>query len=149
MIFPAKLCGYWALVTCSNPEFLGSSMTIDYNNFRFSIPLQKYGPFEVRKNIYGSIYLNNDTNAKILWSKTTHYTLESVFLPKIPIPWKSRCPRFNIQYTTKDDSNELTVIKANEKYVFRKHYVSIDNGDHIYKIFFTQLLFDLILKHLP
>ena len=149
MMVPSKLCGLWAIVTSTNPAYLSSSMTIDYNNFQFSSSVEKIGPFDLRKNIYGSIVLNNQTSAKIVWSKKIHYSLESVFLPKIPIPWKSSCPRFLIQYQTDESGDLLTIFHKDEKYVFRKHFVSIDYGDHIYKIFFTQLLFDLILKHLP
>ena len=149
MIFPAKLCGYWSLVTSTNSELLGSKMTIDYTNFRFSIQQNRYGPFQIRRNVYGSIYLKNNTDANILWSKTINYSIESTFLPKVPIPWKSSCPRYNVRYMLDDDNNELTIIKNKEKYVFQKHYVSLENDDHFYKIFFTQLLFDLIFRHLP
>ena len=149
MIFPASLCGMWTLVACSNPQYLGANMVVDYSNFKFSHYVKKYGTFSVRKNVYGSVFLSDTTTAKVIWSKNIHYTLESAFLPRIPVPWDTKCPRFRISYSLDETGNQLTIVKSNEKYVFQKHYVSLDNNDHFYKIFMTQLVFDLILRNLP
>ncbi len=150
MIFPASLCGMWTLVACSNPQYLGSTMVVDYSKIKFSHYFKKYGPFSVRKNVYGFVYLATDNHAKVLWSKNMHYTIESPFLPRIPIPSDTKCPRFRISsYVLDDTGTQLTVIKGNEKYLFQKQLASLDSGDHIYKIFMTQLVFDLILRNLP
>ena len=149
MRFPSALCGVWSLVSSSNPQFLGSTMTVDFSVFKFSHYVKKYGQVSLNKNVYGSVYVRNSTFAKVLWSNKIDYTVESKFLPRIPVPWKTKCPRFSISFSLDDTTDQLTVVKANEKYVFQRRVVSLENEDNIYKIFITQLLFDLLLRHLP
>ena len=149
MMFPAQLCGMWSLVGCSNPQFLGANMVVDYSNFKFTHSVKRFGIVSLKKNVFGSVLLTNTTNAKVDWSKKMFYSVESNFLPKIPVPWNAKCPRFRIKYYLDASGNELTIIKANETYVFQKHYVSLETNDNFFKIFMTQLLFDYILKHLP
>jgi len=151
MIFPSALCGVWSLVGCSNPLFLGSTMVVDYTNFKFTQNVKNYGSIGLKicRNVYGTVFVNNATHAKVVWSKRMDYSIESKLLPRIPVPWDTNCPRFGISYNLDEISDRLTVVKANEKYVFQRHVVSLDDGNHFYKIFMTQLLFDLLLRHLP
>lgn len=148
MRFPTALCGYWSLISCTNPLYLGSTLVVDYTNFKFTHYVKKYGPVSLRKSVYGSVRLQNET-AKVVISKKMEYSLESKLFPRIPIPIDNRCPRFTVQYTVDDAGTEMTLVGANEKYLFRKQYVALDDGNHFYKIFMTQLVFDLLLRHLP
>ena len=144
----AKLCGVWYLVGCSNPTMLGSTMVVDYNNVKFTHNIKKNSLFSLRKNTFGTVRFSNSTHAKVVWSNRMEYSVESSFLPRIPIPWKLTCPRFTIDFVLDDTGNELVVKKSKEMYKFRKQYVLLENNDHFYKIFMTQILFEFILRHL-
>jgi hypothetical protein len=144
----ASFCGLWAIVSSSNPKYLGATLLVDYDSFRFTQYIKKYGILSLRKNIYGTVYLSDESKGKVVWSKKIEYGVETKILPTISLPWKTRCPRFNIDYNLDVTKNELTVVKSKETYIFRKSYVSLENNDHFFKIFCTQLLFDLLIRHL-
>jgi hypothetical protein len=146
---PAKLCGLWSLISCSNPTFLGSNIVVDYGNVKFTQRLKKYGPFTLQKIMFATVRLTNNTHGKVVWTKRMEYSVESNFFPRVPLPCKLKCPRSNIEYSLDKNDNLLLIKHLKETYVFRRHYVSLENNDHFYKIFMTQLLFDLILRHLP
>ena len=95
MHFPPALCGVWSLVSCTNPTYLGSTLVVDYNNFKFTHYVKKYGPINLRKSAYGSVRLQNQT-ARVVISKKMEYSLESNVFPRIPIPMTNRCPRFTV-----------------------------------------------------
>lgn len=145
-MFPVKFCGVWTLIASTNPQYIGSELTIDYNSITFS-PIQKIGFVRVKKNIYGSIFLKED-EAKIIWLPTITYDIETQILPRISIPSRKPCPRINVRYEIDETNNWFTVHKQNEQYVFRRDIRIQERNDTILKIFLTQVFFDFIIRHL-
>jgi hypothetical protein len=145
-MFPVKFCGLWTLIASTNPQYIGSELKIDYNSITFS-PIQKVGFVNIKKNIYGSVFLK-DNDAKIIWLPTITYDIDTQVLPRISIPYKMNCPRIQIQYEIDETNNWVTVHKQNEQYVFRRDLKIQPATDTILKIFLTQLFFDFVIRHL-
>jgi hypothetical protein len=146
-MFPVKYCGYWSLIACTNPQLIGSELLINYNTITFT-RINNFGPIQIKKNIYGSVFINENT-AKIIWTNTIIYDIETIILPKISIPYTDkRCPRINVIYDIDDTHNWITIKKQYEQYTFRRNLSILPNNDTIFKLFLTQLIFDFIIRHI-
>ena len=146
-MFPVKFCGLWSLIACSEPSYIGSELMIDYNIIRFS-PIKRYGFVKVKKNMYGSVFVQNQNKTKIAWLKTVNYDIETQILPRISIPVKHTCLKMNVYYDIDSTSNWITIQHQKNKYVFQRELVSSPKNDSIHKIFLTQLIFDYIIRHI-
>jgi len=145
MIFPVKLCGIYVLSACSNPAYIGSELTIDYNNIKFS-QLNKFGPVKVYKNIYGSIDVQ-DENVKVMWLPSGDYDIDTYLLPTISYPYvKDKCRRMRCTYC--EQENWITIKDPINQYVFRRKLFPEKKNDKLFQIFFTQLVFDYVIRHL-
>jgi len=144
-MFPVKLCGIYVLSACSNPSLIGSELTIDYNNIKFS-QLNKVGPVRVYKNIYGSIDVQAD-KVKVIWLSSGDYDIETYFLPTISYPYvKDKCRRMSCTYS--EEENWITVKDPLDQYIFRRKLFPERKNDKLFQIFFTQLVFDFLIRHL-
>lgn len=143
-MFPVKYCGLWCLVYTTDPMMPHNTlMNIQYNRVSIS-PFTNYGFFKIKKNFYGVIKV--DEKAKIYWTKNIQYEVDSPFLPTIEFPGKSICKKIVVDYSM-DDSNLYCTFKDDlNEYVFQRTVP--ENRDTLIKIFMTQLLFDLIIRHL-
>jgi hypothetical protein len=149
-MFPVKLCGLWTLIASTDPQFIGSDLTVDYNTIKVS-PMKLYGGVvQVKKNIYGSVFvLPDEKSAKIIWLKRRTLDVEFGLLPRIRIPYDEKCTRVTVSYELRECENWMTVRSVAHRYVFRRNLVlQENNGDTIAKIFFTQVLMDAILRHI-
>ena len=145
-MFPVKCCGLWTLIASTNPKYIGSELSINYNTITFT-PKQKVGPINIKKNIYGSVFVQ-ENEAKIIWSSKINYDIETGFLPRITIPYINNCTRLYLTYEIDDTSNWITVQKQQEQYVFRRELSISQPNDTIIKLFITQLVFDYIIRHI-
>lgn len=145
-MFPVKCCGIWTLIASTNPQYIGSELSVNYNTITFT-PIQKIGSIKIKKNIYGSVFVQDET-AKIIWSSKINYHIETGILPIITIPYISNCSRIYLNYELDDTANWITVKKQNEQYVFRRELSISQPNDTIIKLFITQLFFDFIIRHI-
>ena len=147
MLFPYKLCGMFVLSGSSNPLYVGSEVHIDYNRIRLSTREKMYGA-TITKNIYGSISVQ-DTNVKILWVNSGKYELDLGILPIITYPYSNAgCKRMNCEYSMDETNNWITLTHNTDCYVLRRNLYPIEKKDTLFKLFFTQLFLDLIIRHI-
>ena len=144
-MFPVRFCGIWSLIACSEPTYIGSELTIDYNTIRFT-PIKRYGIIKVKKNMYGSLFVQTQNKTKIAWLKTVNYDIETPILPLISIPVTHTCSKMIVSYDIDSTSNWITIQHQKNKYVFQRELVSPPKNDSILKIFLTQILFDYIIR---
>jgi hypothetical protein len=131
------------LIASTNPMYIGSELKIDYNTITFS-PLQKFGLIRVKKNIHGSVFIQ-ENKAKILWLPRVNYDIDLLVLPTITLPSYMPCKRIRVKHDIDKTHTWITVTEKENKYVFRRMNPSSSN-DSIFKIFLTQLLFDFIIR---
>ena len=64
-MFPVRFCGFWSLIACTDPSYIGSELVIDYNTIKFT-PIKRYGFIKVKK-IYMDLYFyENKIKLKLL-----------------------------------------------------------------------------------
>jgi hypothetical protein len=143
-MFPVKYCGLWSLVYTTNPTMPHNTlMNIQYNRITIS-PFKDYSIFQVRKKYQGVVKV--DEKAKIYWTRTIQYEIDSPFLPTIEMPGKCICKKMMFDYSM-DESNLYCTFKDEiNEYVFQRTIP--EKKDGLIKIFATQLLFDLIIRHI-
>jgi hypothetical protein len=147
MMFPYKLCGIYLLCGSSNPQYIGSEVHIDYNTIRFTTKERKRG-IHLTKHIYGSISINEE-KVKVIWVNSGKYEIDLGILPLITYPYTSvGCKRMNCEFTMDETSNWITVTHKQDHYVLRRKLYPETKEDTLLKIFFTQLLLDLIIRHI-
>jgi len=144
-MFPVRYCGFWSLIACTDTQYIGSELMIDYNTIRFT-PIKKYGIIKVKKNMYGSIFLKDHNKTKIAWSNKVFYEIESQVFPTINLPLKHKCSKLTVSYDIDETYNWITIQNANDQYVFRRNLVVPAPSDSLFKIFLTQLFFDIIIR---
>jgi hypothetical protein len=145
-MFPIKCCGLWTLIASTNPQYIGSELKINYNAIIFT-PIKRVGPINIKKNIYGSVFLK-ENEAKIIWLNKINYDIDTGILPRISIPYTTQCPRMAVTYEIDESTNWITIKKQNEQYVFRREISISHPNDTIFKLFITQLFFDFIIRHI-
>jgi hypothetical protein len=149
-MFPVKLCGLWTLIASTDPQYIGSDLTVDYNTIKVS-PTKLYGGVvQVKKNICGSVFLLPDEkSAKIIWLNRRTFDVEVGLLPRVRIPYDEKCTRVKVTFELDETENWMTVRSLSDRYIFRRNLVYKEkNGETISKIFVTQLLIDAIIRHL-
>lgn len=145
-MFPVQCCGLWTLVACTNPQCIGSELYINYNTVTFS-PIQRFGFISLKKNKYGSMYIKDDT-VKLIWSDKIHYELYSDLFPRILFPSCEKTSRMTVSYELDETHSWLTIDNKVEQYTFRRDVSPRPVGDHVLKMFLTQLVFDFIIRRL-
>ena len=145
-MFPVRCCGLWTLIASTNPQYIGSELNINYNTLIFT-SVKKYTIINIKKNYYGSVFVNNNT-AKIIWLNKINYDIDTGILPRLSIPSKSICPRISVTYELDDTTNWITVKSNQDQYVFRRNISIVQPTDTILKLFITQLIFDFIIRHI-
>jgi hypothetical protein len=146
-MFPYKLCGIYLLSGSSNPLYVGSEVHIDYNHIRFTTKERTSG-VTLTKHIYGSISIN-DTKVKVIWVNSGSYEIDLGILPLITYPYTNvGCKRMNCEYSIDDTCNWITVTHKQDHYVLRRKLYPEKKEDTLIKIFFTQLLLDLLIRHI-
>lgn len=143
-MIPYTLCGIYTLIGCSQPKFIGSELLIDYNNICLSLQTNVYG-CEVRKKMHGTVVLKED-NVNIIWRKSGNYEVDTHVLPIITYPYRNDCKRMYCTYSVNEQW--VTIFHNNDKYIFRKNIYPKEKEDTFLKIFATQLLLDLIIRHI-
>lgn len=144
-MFPIQYCGAWMLIASTNPMYIGSELRIDYNTITFS-PIQKIGLIKLKKNIHGSVFIEQN-KAKILWLPHVTYDIDFRVLPKLSIPYYMPCKRLKIKHDIDKTHTWITITEKENKYVFRRMNPE-SVTESIFKIFLTQLLFDFIIRHI-
>ena len=145
-MFPVKCCGLWTLIASTNTQYIGSELNINYNTLVFT-SIKKHTIINIKKNFYGSVFVNNNT-AKIIWLNKINYDIDTGLLPRISIPYKTNCPRISVTYELDDTTNWITVKSNQDQYVFRRNISIVQPTDTILKLFITQLIFDFIIRHI-
>ena len=145
--FPVKFCGSYSMIASTNPTYIGADLFVDYNTIRFT-PMKKYGFINVKKNLYGSIFLKEVNKTKIIWLPSVKYDIETHILHRITFPEKHKCSKLTISYSIDPSYNWVTIYDKNEQYVFRRNIVITPKSESIFKIFLTQLLFDFIIRNI-
>ena len=147
-MFPYKACGIFLLSGSSNPQFIGSEVHIDYNHIRCKIKERVRG-ITVTKNLYGSISVN-EGDVKLIWVNSGKYEVDLGILPLITFPCPNvGCKRMNFDYSMDDTCNWITVNHNTDHYVLRrKLYPEREEDTTLLKMFFTQLLLDLVIRHI-
>jgi hypothetical protein len=146
-MFPVKCCGIWTLIASTNPEYIGSELKVNYNTIMFS-PIKRVGIINIKKNIYGSVFIKENNEAKIVWLNKIYYDIDTGILPRISIPSTTICQRLTINFEIDETDNWITVKKNNDQYVFRREMNIVEKNDTIFKLFITQLFFDFIIRHI-
>jgi hypothetical protein len=144
-MFPIQYCGAWLLIASTNPMYIGSELSVDYNSIRFS-PLQKIGLIKVKKNIYGSAIVQKN-KVKIVWLPQVQYDIDFRILPKLSVPYYMPCKRVYLKHDLDKTHTWMTITDKQNKYVFRRINPE-PRTDSILNIFLTQLLFDFIIRHI-
>jgi len=144
-MFPIQYCGAWMLIASTNPMYIGSELRVDYNTITFS-PIQKIGLIKVKKNIHGSVFIEQN-KAKILWLPHVTYDIDFRVLPKLSFPYYMPCKRLKIKHDIDKTHTWITITEKENKYVFRRMNPETVT-ESILKIFLTQLLFDFIIRHI-
>ena len=118
-------------------------MNIEYKRVTIS-PFINYGIFKIKKNFHGVVSV--EEKAKVYWAKTIQYEIDSPLLPTVELPGKGICKKTVVDYSM-DDSNLYCTFKDSlHEYVFQRAIP--EKRDGLMKIFATQLLFDLIIRHI-
>jgi len=95
--------------------------------------------------MHGTASVKNET-VNIIWRKSGTYEIDSHVLPIITYPYRNDCKRM---YCTFDVNEQwITVMHNNNKYIFQKDLYPKEKKDTLLKIFFTQLILDLIIRHI-
>jgi hypothetical protein len=144
-MFPVRFCGFWSLIASTDTQYIGSELMIDYNTIRFT-PIKRYGIIKVKKNMYGSIFLKDQNKSKIAWSNKVFYEVESQVFPTMNFPLKHKCSKLIVSYDIDETYNWITIQNNNDQYVFRRNLVIPAPSDSLFKIFLTQLFFDIIIR---
>lgn len=146
-MFPLKYCGVWCLVYTTNPLIPSNTLlNIQYNRVSVT-PMNEYKLFQLKRTHQGVVFVQDETNAKVMWSKKVNYEIDSPFLPSLPMYGKDiLCKPLLLNYTM-DETNTYCTFVADHEYVFHR-YIPNEKKDTILKIFITQLLFDLIIRHI-
>jgi hypothetical protein len=144
-MFPIQYCGTWLLIASTNPMYIGSELSVDYNSIRFS-PLQKIGLIKLKKNIYGSAIVQKN-KVKIVWLPQVQYDIDFRILPKLSVPYYMPCKRVYLKHDLDKTHTWMTITDKQNKYVFRRINPEL-RTDSILNIFLTQLLFDFIIRHI-
>jgi hypothetical protein len=118
-------------------------MNIQYNRVTIS-PFTNYGFIQIKKNFQGVVQV--DEKAKIYWAKSIQYEIDSPFLPTIELPGKAICKKTVVDYSIDDSNLYCTFQDGTHEYVFQRTIP--EKKDGLMKIFLTQLLFDLIIRHI-
>jgi len=145
--FPVKFCGSYSMIASTHLSYIGAELFIDYNTIRFT-PVKKYGFINVKKNMYGSIFLKECNKTKIIWLPSVKYDIETHIIPRITFPVPHKCSKLTVSYSVDPSYNWITIYDKKEQYVFRRNIVVTPKTDSILKIFLTQLLFDLIIRNI-
>ena len=145
-MFPLKYCGTWYLLYSTNPNISPSTiLNIQYNRLNIS-PIQKHNYFQIKRTHQGCISIHEDC-AKVVWSQKVNCEIDFLLLPSFPIYAQDmKCPPLYIKYSM-DESNSVCTFTNKYTYVFHKSS-NFETKDNILKIFITQLLLDLIIRHL-
>ena len=144
MMFPLKTCGAWCLIYTNNNLFMtNSKLQIDYNRIKFS-PKERMWGVDVTKHMYGVVRASDDT-AKIIWSKSNDYEIDTHILPVINIPNKGMYCQTHITYKLDD---VLTIHDGIYEYIFTRDFDFSDKKDTFIRVFITQLFLDLIIRHI-
>jgi len=146
-MFPLKYCGVWCLVYTTNPLIPSNTLlNIQYNRVSVT-PMHEYKLFQLKRTHQGVIFVQDEMNAKVMWSKKVNYEIDSPFLPTLPMYGKDIfCKPLLLNYTM-DETNTYCTFVSDHEYVFHR-YIPNEKKDTIFKIFITQLLFDLIIRHI-
>jgi len=147
-MFPLQYCGVWCLVYTTNPRVPYSTLlNIQYNRVSFT-PMHEYNLFQLKRTHQGVVFIQDDTNAKVMWSKKVNYEIDSPFLPTLPVYGQEmQCKSLFLNYTIDETNTYCTFVSGQHEYIFHR-YVPNEKKDTILKIFITQLLFDLIIRHI-
>ena len=144
-MFPVNYCGLWCLVYTTNPIIPHSTLlNIQYNRLDIS-PIQDYDLFKIKRTYQGVI--RADKEAKIVWSKQVRYEVDTPFLPPFLLIGKVNCVPLLVNYTMDESCTYCTFVDKHYTYVFHR-FVPREQKDTFLKIFMTQLLFDLIIRHI-
>jgi hypothetical protein len=143
-MIPYTLCGIYTLIGCSQPLYIGSELFIDYNTICMSLQTTRYG-ITTTKNMHGTVRVNDNT-ANIIWRKSGEYEIDTHVLPLITYPYRNDCKRMVCKFIIEEPW--ITIMHDNDKYIFRKNIYPKKREDTFLKIFFTQLLLDLIIRHI-
>jgi len=147
MLFPYKLCGVYLLSGSSNPLYIGSELHIDYNHVRLTTK-EKFSGMTLSKHIYGSISIQED-KVKVIWVNSGKYVIDLGLLPLITYPYTNvGCKRMNFAYSMDETCNWITITHKNDHYVLRRKIDPEKKEETLVKLFFTQLLLDLIIRHI-
>jgi len=143
---PLKFCGLYTIIASTNPMYIGTKINIDYNHIRVSL-VKKVGPIIINKNIYGSMFIKENTNSvKIQWLNSGNYEIDLIILPLITYPYiKDNCKRMNCEYSVDETNTWITIKDVKEQYILRKNINSKKNEDTFIKIVCTQLLINYII----
>jgi hypothetical protein len=134
-------------VYSTNPDIpYATMMNIQYNRVTIT-PMQEYKAFQLKRTYQGVLFIQDESRAKVMWSKKVNYEIDSPFLPTLPLYGKEmNCKPIVLQYMM-DETNTYCTFVADHEYVFHR-YVPTEKKDTIFKIFITQLLFDFIIRHI-
>ncbi len=143
-MIPYTLCGIYTLIGCSQPRYIGSELFVDYNNICLALQTRVNG-ITITKNMHGTASLKND-NVNIIWRKSGNYEIDTHVLPIITYPYCNDCKR--MYCTLSVNEQWITILHNNQKYVFRKNIYPKKKEDTFLKLFVTQLLLDLIIRHI-
>jgi hypothetical protein len=150
-MFPAALCGVWTVVSCTRADWLGGELQLNYNAMRFST-LKRAGFLSVKTAHYGSIFVVDEATAKVAWSPKLNYVIETDLLPKVIFPaHDNSCVRMTIAYELDETESLLTVQQkgSGARLVFRREVLlPATNNDSLAKLFFTQVVFDYVIRQL-
>jgi hypothetical protein len=109
--------------------------------------MQEANLFQLKRTYQGVILVQDESHAKVMWSKKVNYEIDSPFLPTLPLYGKEmNCKPIVLHYTM-DETNTYCTFVGDYEYVFHR-YVPTEKKDTILKIFITQLLFDFIIRHI-
>ena len=146
-MFPLKYCGTWYLLYSTNPSIPPSTiLNIQYNRLNIT-PIQDYNYFQIKRTHQGVISIHEDC-AKVVWSQKVNYEIDSLLLPAFPIYGQDlKCPPLYIKYSMDETNSVCTFTNDKYTYVFHKSNQN-EKKDNILKLFITQLLLDLIIRHL-
>ena len=132
------------MIGCTE-NYIGSELMINYKHICFSRHTNM-GGIVVKQNMYGTAYVNE--TVEIVWRKRGEYEIVTGILPIITCPYNNPCKRTDLQYHITDDLHLITLTNKESQYVFRRKMNFEKKEDGLIKLFLTQLLFDLIIRHI-
>lgn len=147
-MFPYKACGIYLLCGSSNPQYIGSKVHIDYNRIQLKVKERVQGVM-IARNIYGSITVNEE-DVKLIWVSSGSYEVDLGILPLITFPYQNiGCKRMNLEYSMDDTCNWITITHNKDHYVLRRELLpEKEENITLLKMFMTQLLLDLVIRHI-